>query len=342
MPPAAASIFAALSTDEQVARLARLATRALEAWDLGSVQVELVKYRENAVFLVVGEDSGRFIMRVHRPSYRSDDDLRSEIAWMRALDADGIPTPAVVPTRSGDVLTTVGAEGVPEPRQCDLITWVPGKPPGTLESGVVADPDALRGLYRAVGTLAARMHVHAASWSKPPWFSRPAWNGATLVGDEPTFGRFWELTAIGREEMSILLAARDRVRTRLALRPANVLIHGDLVPDNILVDGTTTRVIDFDDFGWSWIGFEVATSLYTLQVTGGFEVALAGYLEGYRAMHAFPDDDLEMLPDFLMARGLSYLGWPVGRPEIESVRNLIPLLVYAVTDAARGYLEATG
>ena len=44
----------------------------------------------------------------------------------------------------------------------------------------------------------------------------------------------------------------------------------------IVVDGATTRVIDFDDFGWSWIGFEVATSLYTLGMTGGFDDALAG------------------------------------------------------------------
>lgn len=334
--------FAALATDEQVARLARLATRALAVWELDQPRVELVKYRENAVFLVTAADGGRAILRVHRPRYRSDDDIRSEIAWMRALDADGIPTPAALPTRTGDWLTTVAVDGVPEPRQCDLMTWVPGKPPGTLEAGVAADAAALRALYRSVGALAARMHAHAAAWPKPAWFSRPAWSVATLVGDDPTFGRFWELDAIGADEMPILLAARDRVRERLVARPADVLIHGDLVPDNILVDGTATRVIDFDDFGWSWIGFEVATSLYTLQMAGGFDDALAGYLEGYRDVRPFPGEDLALLPDLLMARGLSYLGWPVGRPEIESARNLIPMLVYVVTAEARRYLDATG
>ncbi|MCC6847165.1 MAG: phosphotransferase [Deltaproteobacteria bacterium] len=334
--------FAALATDEQVARLAGLANRALAAWDLAAPRVELVKYRENAVFLVTAADGTRAILRVHRPRYRSDDDIRSEFAWMRALDADGIPTPAAIPTRTGDGLTTVGVGGVPEPRQCDLMTWVPGKPPGTLEAGVAADAAGLRALYRAVGGLAARMHAHAAAWPKPARFSRPAWNVATLVGDAPTFGRFWKLGAIGAEEMPILLAARDRVRERLATRPADVLIHGDLVPDNILVDGATTRVIDFDDFGWSWIGFEVATSLYTLRMAGGFDDALAGYLEGYREVRPFPAADLELLPDLLMARGLSYLGWPVGRPEIESTRNLVPMLVYVVTDEARQYLAATG
>lgn len=334
--------FATLDTGEQVARLTRLAERALAAWDLATPRVELLKYRENAVFLVTTADGARAILRVHRPRYRSDDDIRSEIAWMQALDADGIPTPAAIATRAGDWLTTVAADGVPEARQCDLMAWVPGTPPGTLEAGVATDAAGLRALYRAVGGLAARMHTHAAAWPKPAWFSRPAWNVETLVGDAPTFGRFWELDAIDGEALPILLAARDRVRQRLSARPAAALIHGDLVPDNILVDGATTRVIDFDDFGWSWIGFEVATSLYTLQLAGGFADGLAGYLEGYREMRPFPDEDLALLPDFLMARGLSYLGWPVGRPEIESARNLVPLLVYAVTDEARRYLDATG
>jgi Ser/Thr protein kinase RdoA (MazF antagonist) len=334
--------FAALATDEQVARLAGLATRALAAWDLAAPRVELVKYRENAVFLVTSADGTRAILRIHRPRYRSDDDIRSEIAWRRALDADGIPTPAAIPTRAGGWLTTVAFDGVPEARQCDLMTWVPGQPPGTLEGGVADTATGLRALYRAIGGLAARMHAHAAAWTKPARFSRPAWNVATLVGDDPTFGRFWELDAIGTDAMPILLAARDRVRTRLGAQPADVLIHGDLVPDNILVDGSTTRVIDFDDFGWSWIGFEVATSLYTLQTAGGFDDALSGYLEGYREVRPFPDANLALLPDLLMARGLSYHGWPVGRPEIESARNLIPMLVYVVTDEARRYLDATG
>jgi Ser/Thr protein kinase RdoA (MazF antagonist) len=292
------------------------------------------------VFEVRTAGDARFILRIHRPRYRSDDDIRSEIAWMRALDADGIPTPSAVRTRRGDYVTTVAADGVPEPRQCDLMTWVPGRPPGTLEGGVSATDEEVGELYRAVGSLAARMHEHVAHWRKPPGFSRPSWNVETLVGEHPTFGKFWLLDAIGDEQMPILLAARDRVRARLArFRPADALIHGDLVPDNILIDGTVTRVIDFDDFGWSWVGFEMVTSLFPLQVSGGFDAGLAAYLQGYGRVRPFPDDELELLPEMLMARGLSYLGWPVGRPEIESGRNLAPMFAYMMTEAAERYLR---
>jgi len=333
--------FAKLSNDEQVAALSDLARTGLVEWGLGGARVELVKYRENAVFCVTANGGDRSILRVHRPRYRTDDDIRSELAWMRALSGDGVATPLAIPARSGDYVVTVAAADVPEPRQCDLMNWVAGSPPGTLEGGVEASDDEVRALYRNVGHLAARLQEHAARWTRPASFSRPSWDIAALVGDSPTFGRFWELDGIGEEQMPILLAARDRVRQRLErLGPADVLVHGDLVPDNILIDGAITRVIDFDDFGWSWPGFELATSLFPLQVSGGFDAGLEGYLQGYGELRAFPEIDLELLPDLLIARSLSYLGWPVGRPEIESARNLVPLFAYMITEAAQGYLKA--
>jgi Ser/Thr protein kinase RdoA (MazF antagonist) len=332
--------FETLDQDEQVARLGRLAGRAIAEWDLPVPRIALLKYRENAVFSVAASDGRRGVMRVHRPGYRSDLDIRSEIAWMRALDAAGVPTPPVISTRSGDCLATATEEGVPEPRQCDLMGWVDGQPPGSLEAGVAASDTALRSLYRDIGTLAARMHVAAAQWDRPHPFSRPSWDADTLVGERPAFGRFWELPALDDTQRSVALAARDRVRARLAeLGPADALIHGDLVPDNILVDGAVTRVIDFDDFGWSWAGMELATSIFPLQISGGADAGLAGFLEGYRSIRPFPERDLALLPELLIARALSYLGWPVGRPEIHSMRPIIPFLASSVAQACRRYLD---
>jgi len=332
--------FARRSEREQVAALERLARAALAEWDLDQAGIELVKYRENAVFCVTPAGSERAILRVHRPNYRSDDHIRSEIAWRHALNEDGIATPPAIRARSGDYVVTAAADGVPQPRQCDLMGWVPGRAPGTLEGGIDASADELRALYRDVGRLAARLEQHAANWTRPAGFSRPSWDLPALVGESPTFGRFWELDGIAGDQMPILLAARDRVRQRLLrLGPADVLIHGDLVPDNILIDGASTRVIDFDDFGWSWPGFEMVTSLFPLRISGGFDAGMEGYLEGYREVCPLPPSDLEFLPDLLMARALSYLGWPVGRPEIESARSLVPMMIYMVTEAAREYLQ---
>ena len=335
--------FISLVEEEQVARLASLSARALEAWDLENPTVETIKYRENAVFAVRDARGRRAVLRVHRPDYRTDLDIRCELAWMSALDREGIATPAAIATKSGEFVVHARDPAVPGARQCDLLAWMDGSPPGSLERGVFASDESVRELYRSVGAIAARMHVAVRAWKRPEPFSRPSWTVATLVGDRPTFGRFEELDELEPEQRRVLVAARDRVRERLGeLGPTDALIHGDLVPDNILVDGPVQRIIDFDDFGWSWIGFEMTTSLFPLQMSGGFDAGLEGYLEGYRSITPFPEEELDLLPDMLLARGLSYLGWPIARPEIRSARTLIPLFAAMLTESAAAYLKGTG
>lgn len=334
-----ATRFAELSEKEQVARLAALARRALAAWEIPEAQLELIKYRENCVFAVSEPGGARSVLRVERPRYRSDDQLRSEAAWMRALAECGVPTPTVLPTRAGDLVTRAHAEGVPEPRQCVRVAWVEGEPLGTLEHGVALEADALRATYATVGGIAARIHEHGARWKRPRGFDRIAWDADSLVGNEPAFGRFWEEPALEAAQRDLCLRARDRARARLlGLGPPRTLIHGDLIPDNLLASGSAVRVIDFDDCGWSWRGFELVTSLFPLLVSGGFETGLAGYLEGYRRVAPFPEDELGELPAFVMARALSYLGWPVGRPEIHSQQPLAPFLAARVSELAGRYL----
>jgi Ser/Thr protein kinase RdoA (MazF antagonist) len=259
---------------------------------------------------------------------------------MHALAEAGIDAPDLLPTRDGDVVARVTHPDVPGPRQCDLMTWVEGRPLGSLEHGVDLDAEALRAEYRTVGAIAARIEDHGATWVRPEGFARPSWDAEALVGDAPTFGAFWELPELEPEQRALLLRARDHVREDLAaLGPAETLVHGDLIPDNLLVAEGTVRVIDFDDCGFSWPVLELVTSVFPLLVTGGFEAGLQGYLEGYRSVRRFPETELGHVPTVLLARGLSYLGWPVGRPEIHSQRAMVPLIARGLCDFARQLLD---
>jgi Ser/Thr protein kinase RdoA (MazF antagonist) len=332
--------FSELSEEEQIARLRKLARRALDAWSLADADIELIKYRENAVFRITYHNGFKGVLRVHRPAYRTNEHIRSEAAWMQALAQAGVFTPTPYPTAAGDSLTVVHVEDVPEPRQCDLLDWVDGQPLGTLEQGVNLDAGSLREVYMTIGEIAARLHAHAVTWRRPRDFVRPAWDVDSLIGNHPAWGRFWELDVLSPDQRSTLLRARDRARESLAeLGPARLLIHGDLIPDNILVDSTEVRVIDFDDCGWSWCAFELVTSVFPLLVSGGFETGLASYLAGYRRIRPFPEEELAFLPSLVMARALSYLGWPVGRPEIHSQAQLIPFVAAIATDLAQRYLS---
>jgi Ser/Thr protein kinase RdoA (MazF antagonist) len=85
--------------------------------------------------------------------------------------------------------------------------------------------------------------------------------------------------------------------------------------------------------------FELATSVFPLLISGGFAAGVAGFGEGYARVRPVPAAELELLPAMLVARGLSYLGWPVGRPEIHAQREPAPLCAAGMTDLAERYLS---
>src|SRR3989304_939027 len=100
----------------QIAALTELARLALPAWGLSTeTPIELLAERENAVFVITTNDRKRFVLRVHRAGYHSDAQLRSQVAWARALQRDGVVrTAEVVDTTGGEPFTVASRPGVPE------------------------------------------------------------------------------------------------------------------------------------------------------------------------------------------------------------------------------------
>ncbi len=321
-----------------------LALLALREWDLRVARLAPLKVRENAVFRVDLADGGRAVLRVHRPGYHSDEELDSEFLWLRALEAAGIAVPRVIGSRRGRDFEVVQTPAVGA-RQVDVFEWIEGSQLGSVETGLEGDAAAIADQYFTIGAIAARMHNQAAGWQPPATFRRHAWDMAGLVGERPFWGRFWELAALTAAQRSLLEQTRARIAGGLAVCGMRSdrygLIHADLVPENLLVDGDRVRVIDFDDAGFGWHLFELATSLYFISADEGYPTARAALIRGYRSLRALPDEQLEWLPLFLAARGTTYLGWVHTRQESDTARELTPFLIERACAAAEEYL-ATG
>jgi Ser/Thr protein kinase RdoA (MazF antagonist) len=341
-PEAPMSDFYELTPAEQAKRAAGLARAALGSWGLEARELTLLKYRENAVFCVAASDGRRYAIRVHRAGYHSDAELRSELQWMRALSADGFDVPELVPTVRGELFEVVAHPDVPEPRQVDLFGWIDGRPLGSVESGVEGDVETLTRTFHTIGMLAARLHNQSARWQQPPGFTRHAWDAEGLVGERPLWGRFWELAALSEPERALLIRARDRVRVELGgleRSPRNYgLIHADFAPENLMVDGSRVRLIDFDDAGYGWHLFEIATTLYFHIGQPYFDAVERAALEGYRSERELTAGDAALLPLFYTARGFTYLGWVHTRHETETARELTPMLIELACGVTKRYL----
>ena len=337
--------FYARDAAGQAQCMRELASAALAHWGLAATDMHLIKYRENAVFRVELADGRRVALRIHRHAYHSDAELHSELQWLDALAAAGIPVPQILPAQDGSLFRNVRVPAVPEARQVDIFAWVEGRQLGSVEAGVELDLPTVRGIYRTIGTLAARLHEHSTRWTLPEGFVRHAWDADGLAGATPFWGRFWELEQLNDEERSLLVQARDAVHAGLSAYgsdPANDgrygLIHADLVAENLLVDGADVRLIDFDDAGFGWHLFELATALYFESDAPHFETAFAALVEGYRSVRDLPEAQLAHMPLFFAARSFTYLGWIHTRPETETARTLGPMLIDMACRAARRYL----
>ena len=337
--------FYARDAAGQAQCMRELASAALAHWGLAATDMHLIKYRENAVFRVELADGRRVALRIHRHAYHSDAELHSELQWLDALAVAGIPVPQILPAQDGSLFRNVQVPAVPEARQVDIFAWVEGRQLGSVEAGVELDLPTVRGIYRTIGTLAARLHEHSTRWTLPEGFVRHAWDADGLAGATPFWGRFWELEQLNDEERSLLVKARDAVHAGLSAYgsdPANDgrygLIHADLVAENQRDNGADVRLIDFDDAGFGWHLFELATALYFESDAPHFETAFAALVEGYRSVRDLPEAQLAHMPLFFAARSFTYLGWIHTRPETETARTLGPMLIDMACRAARRYL----
>ena len=332
------------ATETGIEEMRTLALAALGDWDLAVTNLVPLKVRENAVFRVDLADGGRAVVRVHRRGYHTDEELESEFAWLRALAAAGIAVPRVIPSRRGRDFEVV-ATSAAGPRQIDLFEWIEGSQLGSVETGINGHGAAVASQYHTIGAIAARIHNQAASWQRPAGFRRHAWDARGLIGEQPLWGRFWELAALSPGQKSLIERARQAIADGLAAYAAGPdrygLIHADLVPENLLIDGNRVRVIDFDDAGFGWHLFELATSLYFITGNSLYPTARDALIRGYRSERPLPDAALESLPLFLAARGTSYLGWVHTRQGSGAARELTPFLIERACAVAEEYL-ATG
>ncbi|MGI9288166.1 MAG: phosphotransferase enzyme family protein [Pseudomonadales bacterium] len=340
------SEFYELGPERQAECYRQLAQRALQQWGIENAGLELLKQRENAVFAVTTGVGNKYALRIHRADYHTDAELRSELQWMAALDAYGVHTPAVVPALDGKLFERVSVPEVPESRQVDLLAWIDGKPMGSIEAGMQGELEELLANYRLIGELAAKLHNQTSNWDFPEGFTRHHWDADGLVGDKPFWGRFWENAALTAEQRALIVRARDVVREKLLEFGTGEdrygLIHADFLPENLMVSDTDVKLIDFDDAGFGWHLFELATSLFVHLGEPHFDAVSEALFEGYRSQRALPDEHLKYLPYLIMARLFTYLGWLHTRETTDTTVEMTPVIVAAATGFAEHLLGEEG
>jgi Ser/Thr protein kinase RdoA (MazF antagonist) len=311
------------------------ARAAASHWDFGpDPELRLLCISENATYLVTDSGTGdQGVLRLNRPGYHPRRAIESELAWTAALRREGVVnTPAALPTRLGARVAVLDTG-----RHAVMFTFAAGTEP---------DP-ALQGAgLPAIGSIAARLHSQARRWPRPEGFTRFCWDLTAAFGDGDGPGRWgdWRAGADG-EVVATLEAAQAAVVAELndyGYAPERFgLIHGDLRAANLLVTAEHITVIDFDDCGLSWYGYDIAASLSFLEHRADLPQLAASVLAGYRRHASFSPVDVAALPSLIMLRRLQLLAWSASHAETQMVRSLGPRFGEQSAEVAERYLSGT-
>lgn len=298
-------------------------TQALHAWGLKPLSVALVAARENWVYRIETAQE-TLALRIHRPGLRTHAMLHSEQLWMAMLREKGLRLPRPMAQSTGDWLMDLHGAWV------DVLSWTPGQPLG--QDGSLQVFDDLPGVFRRLGAEMARLHAASDGWTPPQGFTRPVWNAEGLLGDDPLWGRFWQHPDLDADGARRLLQARSRALERLAAYAGDYgLIHADLVPENVILDQGQPQLIDFDDGGWGFRLFDLATSMNRADRAVPDGQLSRALCEGYLSER---DIDLSELPLFRALRSFTYLGWIVPRLHEPGARERSHRFVAAALRAA--------
>lgn len=280
----------------------RLVEAALPLWGLSGASCTLAAERENKVFRVSSPE-GDVALRIHRAGYRSDAEIASELDWMAAVSAGGLSVPRPLAARDGRHLQVIGGT------QVDVLTWLSGAP--LVET--LALPGQPAPLFRELGSQMARLHLISDTWVRPDGFQRWSWDRKGLLGEAPLWDRFWENPHLSVENKAAFTAFRRRADIQLGQTEGVLdygLIHADLVAANVLVDEGRLHLIDFDDGGFGFRLFDVATALLKHRERADYDVLKGALLEGYRAHRALDTNALDL---FMALRAATYVGWNITR-----------------------------
>jgi len=305
-------------------------------WRLPPQVPHLLKYRENAVFKVVLPDGGKAALRLHRPDYHSPDALASELAWMASLRRSGIAVPEPVVTADGRLLVAFDIEDGKR-QYADLIGWMEGEPLGESGTPLSRGGSELQAVFGAIGREMARLHQAADGFTAPEGFERPAWDVQGLLGETPFWGRFWDCPGLREDDAVFLAGLRSRLRDRLASLAPSLdygLIHADIVRENVLVRGTDVAFIDFDDCGFGFRLFDLATTLLRNRREPDYPLIEAALLDGYATIRPQMRTEFRHLPLFLLLRSLTYIGWAGARPELPDTVDRLRRYVADARDLA--------
>lgn len=286
--------------------LQELANEAAAHWH-GTI-TRLISHRENAVF-EIALTSGRAALRLHRQGYQNDRAIRSELWWCAAMAETGVAVPQPIAAHNGSLLIALSNGSF-----ASVISWISGAALGVGGVPFERPVKTIIKQHHDLGCLLASVHTATDRLVLPADFSRPRWDVAGLVGENPLWGRFWEHPVATPEQSVILKNARHFLKEKLSQHAANGgdfgPIHADVLRENVIVNDDSLCLIDFDDSGFGFRLYDLGTVMVQNLYEPAYLQIRDALISGYAETRVVTADLVEI---FTLVRTCASVGWTIPR-----------------------------
>lgn len=237
----------------------------------------------------VTSPTGHFALKIYNPASRTTAEVQWEIDLTLHLIKNGAPVAKPVAGKDGKYLQAFVVDK--QNLTTVLFEWAAGEKPKPELS-----------TYTLIGEAAAQIHKAADTFtSKLP---REKYDAYELLDDQLKRMET-PLEESGQYQRVFELSERMR---KIITKP-NLdygIIHNDLTLDNVHLDGNTLIVFDLDSAGESWRAVE------PWGVLRAAEDRFRAWLEGYRSVREFSEDDEKAVAAFAIVEDIRNVVWKLG------------------------------
>ncbi|WP_188455875.1 phosphotransferase enzyme family protein [Virgibacillus oceani] len=325
--------------EDQLEKYLQIAKIAIQSYPaLSQSTITLLNYSENATYLVKHPTTGaKQILRVSRPDYHTKTEIESELIWLESINKHASLHVALpIRAKNGEYIQEVTLDK--KRYYCTLFTFLEGDAPDEeKESELIRQ-------FEILGEITALLHDHSINYgTNLDNIKRLSWNYETILGDKPKWGKWQDGLAITPERAVLFQKVSEKIQARLeAFGKKSTrygLIHSDLRLANLLVEGDQIKVIDFDDCGYGWYLYDLATSLSFIEHKSYVPGLIESWIKGYRKVRNLSQEEVQEIPTFVMMRRLQLVAW-VGSRNNETTEELGDGFTVDTDPLAEKYLES--